>query len=51
MVVNEGAHKLRKGKVQYSNNGLLIRHTIKKRIWWNLSAEDQQKANFRKEDA
>ena len=42
-VVNEGVHKLRKGRVEGSNNGLLVRHAIKKRIWWTICAEEQQK--------
>jgi hypothetical protein len=49
-VVNEGVHKLRKGKVEGSNNGLLVRHAIKKRIWWTFCAEEQQKAPIKKED-
>jgi hypothetical protein len=48
-VVNEGVHKLRKGRVETGNNGLLIKHTIKKRIWWTVCADEQQKGSARKD--
>jgi hypothetical protein len=49
VIVNEGAHKLRKGKVDFSNNGLLIKQTMKKRAWW-IAATDEQTKQFRKEE-
>jgi hypothetical protein len=49
-VVNEGVHKLRKGRVEASNNGLLIKHTLKKRIWWAVCAEEQSKSPAKKEE-
>ena len=41
-VVNEGAHKLRRARVEPSNNGLLVRQTLKKRIWW-IHCEEKAK--------
>lgn len=32
--------KIRKGKVEIGNNGLLVRQVIKKRQWWNVVNEE-----------
>ncbi len=46
IVVNftsEGGYKLRKARVELSNNGFLMKQMIKKRIWWMIYTDEQVK--------
>lgn len=40
VVNNEGYSRIRRGKVESGNNGLLVKQTVKKRLWWNIVTEE-----------
>lgn len=40
---------MRRGKVDQSNNGFLVRQIIKKRLWWNVLGDEQMRKEKDKE--
>ena len=41
-IENEGFSKVKKAKIDPGNNGILVKQTIKKRLWWNASNDDSK---------
>lgn len=36
VISGESAAKIRRGKIDLSNNGFLVKQILKKRLWWNV---------------
>ena len=45
IVSSESQQRLRKARVELSNNGHLAKHTLKKRIWWVIGKEEAEGKN------